>query len=421
MPPIPGPLRLPLLGNAWWVAKEGGSSRMVPMLRKMYARWGEVVSLGGLGEETVVVFDPRVWAQKRARRGVREIAMAFGTDTWQATRTAMQRTLLSPQAAARYASSVDRVARRAAKELAMSCGRIDLHRWLQQLSFDMVCGAVLGAPLPRPVDGGMHPLLAATVRSMECASGMLMSPLGKKHATMRTRLWRDWQASLQFMVEHSKADVARALGAPPAYGFSYAHDLVESGAIDADAVAANMPGLLMAGFETVASTLHWTLIHLGSNPEAQATLRAEIAAVVGSDELSRGHVRRLHYLKAVQREVHRLTPTAFMFVRMLDEATEVVLGSGKALELPAKLFRPERFLSSNIDKSALIHHPLMRDGFSVGPRMCLGARVAHLELVAATAAVMQAVEVQCDATPWEIHNHASTYPSPAPQLSFRVL
>ena len=103
---------------------------MVPMLRKMYARWGEVVSLGGLGEETVVVFDPRVWAQvhaaagpwptgatdslwmlhaffeKRARRGVREIAMAFGTDTWQATRSAMQRTLLSPQAAARDRKSV---------------------------------------------------------------------------------------------------------------------------------------------------------------------------------------------------------------------------------------------------------------------------------------------------------------------------
>ncbi len=433
---------------------------MVPTLSTLYTRYGDVVALNGLGEKAVVIFDPRVWAHVHNASGSWPMgatdslwmlhqylansdipssqAMDFGTEKWESTRKAMQRSLLSPQAAGKYAAVVDHVARSNVGLLHSSGAESDVHSWLQQLSFDMVCGALLGSPLPHPSDE-FHPLLKATVRSMECASGMLMSPLGKWHATLNTTLWKDWVAALDVMMDLSRSDVKAALASPPPAGFSYAHDLVEKGTLDPDRVAANIPGLLMAGFETVASTLHWTLIHLGSNQGVQDRLRAEIVSVIKDDVLDRAHLRSLPFLRATLKEVQRCTPTAFMFVRKLQAPLTVPTQSGDSVTLPSDawlafspvgvahdpalvhnphLFSPDRFLPPASDnKESLIYHPLMRDGFSVGPRMCLGARIAQLEIVAAVVALLRDYRIVTAPTPYEIHNHASTFPSPSPSLS----
>ena len=64
-------------------------------------------------------------------------------------------------------------------------------------------------------------------------------------------------------------------------------------------------------------------------------------------------------------------------------------------------------------------HPLMRDGFGHGPRMCLGARVAQLELQLVVAHVIRAHRLSVDgARGFHVANHASTYPDPAPKLKF---
>ena len=152
------------------------------------------------------------------------------------------------------------------------------------------------------------------------------------------------------------------------------------------------------------------------------------------------------YLRAVLREVQRLTPTAFSFVRRLPDPLEVRLPGGAA-ELPGGAwlafspvgiatdpahvqgpseFRPGRWIdesaTSHRDRAAwpLFDHPLiMRDGFGHGPRMCDGARVAQLELWCAVSHIVGAYRLSVDgARGFRVANHASTYPDPAPKLVF---
>ena len=143
----------------------------------------------------------------------------------------------------------------------------------------------------------------------------------------------------------------------------------------------------------------------------------------------------------------RITPTAFSFVRKLHEPLVVVVDNGQEVTLPAdawltfssvglsmdgkllddpETFMPERWIEGGDTKKRkardwpLFDHPLMRDGFGYGPRKCLGARVAQLELWAAVTELVRNYQITlCDeGAVYEVANHASTYPDPAPQLMF---
>lgn len=62
-------------------------------------------------------------------------------------------------------------------------------------------------------------------------------------------------------------------------------------------------------------------------------------------------------------------------------------------------FRPERFLPEAVEarkgtKSELLDHRLLSNPFSGGARMCLGARVAQLEILAFAARFFQDWEIE---------------------------
>src|SRR3989454_3016361 len=75
--------------------------------------------------------------------------------------------------------------------------------------------------------------------------------------------------------------------------------------------------LLMAGQETTATSLAWVFYHLLRHPDALASLRAELARVVGSGPVEVQHLPQLEYLDAVTKESARLTPVATNVMRRL--------------------------------------------------------------------------------------------------------
>merc|ERR1719203_198530 len=66
---------------------------------------------------------------------------------------------------------------------------------------------------------------------------------------------------------------------------------------------------LIAGRDTTAQALAWTLYCLATHPEAEDKARAEIAEVCGDTDPKYDHLRRLNYLKAVLSESLRLYPS----------------------------------------------------------------------------------------------------------------
>lgn len=148
--------------------------------------------------------------------------------------------------------------------------------------------------------------------------------------------------------------------------------------------------LLLAGHETTASTLAWTLHDLSRRPQLLARVRR--AADEGDEA----------YLEATIKESMRLRPVISNVARRLAKPVTVagydlpegvvVFPSIQMVHLrpdicdePAE-FRPERFLGSNPPPASWIP-------FGGGLRRCLGAALATVEAVAVLKTVLRTVDV----------------------------
>jgi cytochrome P450 family 135 len=148
--------------------------------------------------------------------------------------------------------------------------------------------------------------------------------------------------------------------------------------------------LLLAGHETTATALAWSLHELGRHPGVRA--RARSAAASGDDD----------YLEAVLKESMRLHPVIPMVVRHLMQP--VTLGG---IDLPAganigpsilisharednhrdpDAFRPERFLDGEVATNTWIP-------FGGGVRRCIGAGFSLMEGVAVLREVLLRYDV----------------------------
>jgi cytochrome P450 len=144
--------------------------------------------------------------------------------------------------------------------------------------------------------------------------------------------------------------------------------------------------LIIAGHETTANALAWTLFLLAKDADVQQRLYSEIARnsipdVVQSD-----------YANAVIKESMRLYPPAWISDRecleddefnsfLIPKGTIVVafyygLHRDKKWWKDADSFLPERFLKENFDPKSKIYYP-----FGAGPRLCIGNNFAMAEMV----------------------------------------
>jgi cytochrome P450 len=145
--------------------------------------------------------------------------------------------------------------------------------------------------------------------------------------------------------------------------------------------------LLLAGHETTASALSWTLERLVRHPEVLARLEAELRAGEGEE-----------YLDAVIKETLRLRPVVPAVGRYLEEPLELgghLLPQGVYVNLSILLlhrrpdlypdslaFRPERFLERPAGTYEWIP-------FGGGTRRCLGASFALFEMKIVLRAILE--------------------------------
>jgi cytochrome P450 len=164
--------------------------------------------------------------------------------------------------------------------------------------------------------------------------------------------------------------------------------------------------LLVAGHETTATSLAWTLERLARHPEKLERLRAEVEA--GEDD----------YLDAVVKETLRLRPVLPVVVRRLTEDTEVAgwrLPAGTKVAPCIHLmhrredvypeprrFRPERFLEQPAGTYTWIP-------FGGGVRRCLGASFALFEMKQVLSALVTRVDISApDPAPEPVRRRAIT-------------
>jgi cytochrome P450 len=155
--------------------------------------------------------------------------------------------------------------------------------------------------------------------------------------------------------------------------------------------------LLMAGHETTANTLSWTMHLLGEHPSAAVPLHREVDAL-GHPPTS-ADLPALPYARAVISEAIRMYPPAWMIGRSTDQELELggwhvpagslvavcpLLMQHDARWFPEpETFDPSRWLDSRRDRvPRYAYLP-----FGTGPRSCVGEQFAWAEAVTALAVI----------------------------------
>ena len=183
--------------------------------------------------------------------------------------------------------------------------------------------------------------------------------------------------------------------------------------------------LFLAGHETTAIALSWTLFLLARHPEVEEKLCAEIDGALGSRLPGAADLHNLRYTEAVFKEGLRLYPPAYVIGR--EALADCALGGWRceagttiyfapwvlhrdARHFPEpERFRPERWLGSDSERSTAHLPKYAYIPFGGGPRICVGERFAMMEGVLVLATLLRRVRLEM----------AGPDPTPFPSITLR--
>lgn len=169
---------------------------------------------------------------------------------------------------------------------------------------------------------------------------------------------------------------------------------------DNDLIRDQMLTMLIAGHDTSTAALAWTLHLLSIHADWQNRLREEVTQAFGKTPPSPEKVSELPLLDAFLKETLRLYPPIHAGNRLVRENVDIMgytLRAGQKVLLSYYLaqrhpefweerssFRPQRWLEGKRAADTFSYIP-----FSGGPRMCIGALFAQVELRMIVAYLLQ--------------------------------
>lgn len=159
--------------------------------------------------------------------------------------------------------------------------------------------------------------------------------------------------------------------------------------------------IFLAGHETTANALAWTLYALARNPEVERELHRELDEVLAGRLPTPDDYARLPYTEMVLAESMRLYPPAWGLGRYATESVEVgdwhvppqglvILSQWVTHRDPRFWPDPERFDPLRFTPEAKASRPKMSYfPFGAGPRVCIGENFAWMEGVLLLATIAQ--------------------------------
>ncbi|XP_077557519.1 cytochrome P450 3A31-like isoform X1 [Haemaphysalis longicornis] len=171
-----------------------------------------------------------------------------------------------------------------------------------------------------------------------------------------------------------------------------------------DAISANCVSIFLAGYDTTRLALTYWFYLMGKHPDVQKRMREEVlnAYKLEGDHLSTETLTSLSYTNQVISETLRLYPPVITFTTRRAEDDwrhgRYLIKKGTSVMVPVyhiqrdplywvdpDKFDPDRFSPEN---KHLIN-PLVYQPFGIGHRVCIGQRLALLELASVTAEVLR--------------------------------
>jgi cytochrome P450 len=180
-----------------------------------------------------------------------------------------------------------------------------------------------------------------------------------------------------------------------------AHDPETGQSMNDEQLIDNALTFYLAGHETTAKALTWTLYLLARSPTWAAALEDEIARVTGSAPIAAEHIERLVLVGQVLKESMRVYPPVPMMSRQCVadariDGHDVKAGTSIILPIYAihrharrwedpNVFDPDRFSPER--EAQIPRYQYMP--FGAGPRVCIGRSFAMLEATTMLATMLQ--------------------------------
>jgi cytochrome P450 len=276
---------------------------------------------------------------------------------------------------------------------------------MTRATFDVIAATLLPSPdaaFADDIQGGIRTLQRSGAWDILYVSmgfpgwlprpGMFRSARAVRGLRSRVRgVVRDRQAALR--AGHASDDLLGRLIA--------ARDPESGRSMDDGQLVDNLLTFYLAGHETTAKALTWTLYLLSHSPQWSAKLEEEIDRVAGGDAIRAEHIESLVLTQQVIKEAMRLYPPVPIMTRQAVAETSLaghtlpagtsVMMSIYALQRHAKRwprpheFDPTRFSPEN--EAKIPRYQYMP--FGAGPRICIGMAFAMMEATAILATLVR--------------------------------
>jgi cytochrome P450 len=220
----------------------------------------------------------------------------------------------------------------------------------------------------------------------------------------RARFRKRWTRFVAMLMAERRA-AGKNEGAPPRDLFDLmgaARDPESGEAFTDEQLGDQVATMILAGHETTATALFWSLYLLALDPATQEKLAAEVKGAAVDGELA---IERLKFTRAVVDETMRLYPPAFLIARSAATAdsiaglpvkkNDLVLIAPWLLHRHEKLWnQPNAFIPSRFMPGAPTPDRFAYLPFGVGARVCIGAHFALVEATLALAKMIGAFRVE---------------------------
>ena len=177
----------------------------------------------------------------------------------------------------------------------------------------------------------------------------------------------------------------------------------EGARLSREEVVQEVIGLMLAGHETSSNTLTWVLHLLARHPTAQAAVRAEVATL----DLHKASLKDLYDCPLLQGAIYeslRLHSTVPVVPKVFDFAATFgghtvpartkIIQNKLAIGQDASQFpNPAMFDPSRFARGEFGEHGARIMAFGLGPRACVGFRLAEAELLSGLAHVLRSFRV----------------------------
>jgi cytochrome P450 len=349
-------------------------------------------------------YDKQTLSSRHIKRVCGESLLTSNGEFWQRQRKVMQpafhRDSVAGFAASMGEACEDMLDRWKARK---QPGEIDLSTQMTRLTFTIVARALLGADLDlqgSDIAPSMRILLEKTFKRVQQIlpfPGWVPTPdnrqFTKALAEVDQIVYEIIECRQQEPEESSKRDLLNML--------LKARDPDSGEGLSLKQVRNEIITLLIAGHETTANALTWSLHLLSRHPEIQQSVRDEATSVLSGRNPGLEDVASLGLTTQVIRESMRLYPPIWIIERRAIEAdviggysipakSSVVISPWTLHRHPEFWDNPDEFRPSRFDGSPTpAYIP-----FGAGPRFCIGSEFAMLEAKVILSMVLQRYRVK---------------------------